>query len=369
MDEPFVIFSGDGHIGQPFDGYRDYIDPAYRDRLSDMAGVQNFFANVVGPMGKLSPELAEVVDKRGVRRSTQSDVYWDVDKRVAELDVEGIACEFAIADSPLAPFFSSLGSAFPADVRSAGARAYNRWAGEFLSASGGRIVGNAEPYPDDIPRTVADLPKLAEQGFVSVTLPGANADPSLPTLESREYDPFWATCCELGIAMNVHVGWGRTQGEAMKFFRNLMPGQSVNMMEPEAMAQAKPGSSDGKAEELFEFVMKNLDAKNPDSPLAFTVHPQQALWRLMLSGVFDRFPTLKVVLTEVRADWVPATFQYLDQLFAEHPGKCELKPSEYYERNVWLTPSSPHRSEAEMLDQIGASKIMFGADIPHPEST
>ncbi len=34
MDDPLVIVSTDGHIGQPFDQYRDYIDPAYRERMS-----------------------------------------------------------------------------------------------------------------------------------------------------------------------------------------------------------------------------------------------------------------------------------------------------------------------------------------------
>jgi predicted TIM-barrel fold metal-dependent hydrolase len=114
---------------------------------------------------------------------------------------------------------------------------------------------------------------------------------------------------------------------------------------------------------------KKIDAKNPDSPLALTLHPQQAIWRMMLSGVFDRYPTLQLVLTEVRADWVPTTMKYLDQRFAEQPRKSELRPSEYFERHIALTPSAPHRAEVEMLDQIGPSKIMFGADIPHPEGT
>jgi predicted TIM-barrel fold metal-dependent hydrolase len=366
--DPLVIFSGDGHIGQPFGGYRDYIDPAYRDRLNDLAEIQEFFATVVfGSLGKMAPELAQIVDERGVR-SGLPEVFWDVDKRVAELDAEGIACELALADSSLAPFFSSLGDAYPADVRTAGSRAFNRWAADFLSAAGGRIVGNAEIYPDDIPGTVADLPGLAERGFVSVTLPGANADESLPRLDSREYEPLWATCAELGLALSVHAGWGRPQGAAMQFFRQLAPGKSANMMQPESGSSAEEG---GETLEALEKLgrEKKIDAKNPDSPLALTLHPQQALWRLMLSGVFDRFPTLQLVLTEVRADWVPATLKYLDQRFAEHPGTCELKPSEYYERQCALTPSAPHRAEIEMLDQIGASKFMFGADIPHPEST
>jgi predicted TIM-barrel fold metal-dependent hydrolase len=138
------------------------------------------------------------------------------------------------------------------------------------------------------------------------------------------------------------------------------------MMQPESGAE-EGGETLAALEKLGRD--KKIDAKNPDSPLALTLHPQQALWRLMLGGVFDRFPTLQLVLTEVRADWVPATLKYLDERFAKHPGKCELKPSEYYERNCAVTPSAPHRAEVEMLDQIGVSKVMFGADIPHPEST
>jgi predicted TIM-barrel fold metal-dependent hydrolase len=371
MDEPLIIVSTDGHIGQPYSGYTDYIDPAYRDRLNDLAEIQEFFATVVfGALGKLPPDLARVVDERGVRKGQKGlpEVFWDVDKRVAELDADGIAGEFVIADSSLAPFFSSLGDAYPADLRSAGSRAFNRWAADFISAAGGRVVANAEMYPDDIAGTVADLPGLAERGFVSVTLPGANADDSLPPLESRDYDPFWATCAELGLTLNVHAGWGRHQGAAMQFMRQLAPGKSVNMMQPES------GSSEEGTVEVVEGLEKlkqenKIDAKNPDSPLALTLNPQQALWRLMLGGVFDRFPTLQLVLTEIRADWAPATMKYLDELFAQHPGKCELKPSEYYERNCVLTPSAPHRAEVEMLDQIGASKVMFGADIPHPEGT
>jgi hypothetical protein len=89
----------------------------------------------------------------------------------------------------------------------------------------------------------------------------------------------------------------------------------------------------------------------------------------MLGGVFDRFPRLKLVLTEVRADWVRPMLNYLDQRFAERSPKCELTPSEYYARNCAVTPTAPHRAEIAMLDQIGVSQFMFGADIPHPEGT
>ena len=52
---------------------------------------------------------------------------------------------------------------------------------------------------------------------------------------------------------------------------------------------------------------------------------RQAMWQMMLGGVFDRHPKLKLMLTEVRADWIPATLQYLDRVFEEH--RAELPSS------------------------------------------
>ncbi len=46
-----------------------------------------------------------------------------------------------------------------------------------------------------------------------------------------------------------------------------------------------------------------------------------------------------------------------------------LKPSEYYRRNIVVTPSSIHRAEVEMRHRIGDDQLLFGADYPHWEGT
>jgi hypothetical protein len=46
-----------------------------------------------------------------------------------------------------------------------------------------------------------------------------------------------------------------------------------------------------------------------------------------------------------------------------------MKPSDYFGRNVFFTPSSPRRREAKLRHEIGVDAFMFGADFPHPEST
>jgi hypothetical protein len=74
-------------------------------------------------------------------------------------------------------------------------------------------------------------------------------------------------------------------------------------------------------------------------------------------------------MTEIRADWVPATLATLDQLAAEAGAPLAMKPSEYYRRNCAVAPSSTHRAEVEMRHEIGLEQMIFGMDYPHHEGT
>jgi hypothetical protein len=98
---------------------------------------------------------------------------------------------------------------------------------------------------------------------------------------------------------------------------------------------------------------------------------RRALWQLMLGGVFDRHPGLKVMMTEVRGDWIPATLRRLDALYEEHradlPGT--RRPSEYWPTNCMAGLSFMHKSEVEMRNEIGVDTINFGRDYPHTEGT
>ena len=355
-----AIVAGDGHVGQPYERYRSYIDPDYRDRLDELAETQAFYrqwAHV--DMLRVPEDLADVVDPERTRaRPDVSELYWDVKKRVAELDAEGIALELVFCADDMAPFFGAMNAVFPPDARAAGIRAFNRFAADVISESNGRIRVNGETSPD-IEEAVAQLPWLAEHGFKSVTPPGY--EPDVPSIDSREYDRFWAACQELGLVLNMHVGWGGPQGVLLDLIHKVRERTIESIQGTNAMETVEAAFLSAMAEEA--------DAKNPNSPFHHTIRPQQAMWRLMLGGVFDRYPDLTLVFTELRADWVPTTLDYLERKFAESTPTCELTPREYYARNVAVTPSSPHRAELELRHEIGVSQFMFGTDLPHPEST
>lgn len=101
---------------------------------------------------------------------------------------------------------------------------------------------------------------------------------------------------------------------------------------------------------------------------------QDQVASLALSGVFDTFPELKIVLIEGGFGWLAPLMWRLDRAYArlkdEVPHLKRL-PSEYIRSNIWFTtqpmeepPNS--RDFRVLLDQLQMDdKIMFATDYPH----
>jgi hypothetical protein len=148
----------------------------------------------------------------------------------------------------------------------------------------------------------------------------------------------------------VHAGYGPVQGPLSTALAGLE-------------ARRKAGASDG---EMAELTVEALTKE-----FFLDLLPRRPMWQLMLSGVFDRHPDLKLLLTEIRADWLPAQLHHLDALYEEHRRdlKAARRPSEYWHSNGLTSLSFAHRAEVEMRDEIGVETIGFGRDYPHPEGT
>ncbi len=94
---------------------------------------------------------------------------------------------------------------------------------------------------------------------------------------------------------------------------------------------------------------------------------------LVIEGVFERIPGLRVVLVEGGLAWLPALCWRLDKhwrrLRDEVPHVRRL-PSEYVREHIWVTTQpieEPERPEdlAETLAWIGWDRVMFSTDYPH----
>jgi hypothetical protein len=116
--------------------------------------------------------------------------------------------------------------------------------------------------------------------------------------------------------------------------------------------------SEDSSQFFFNWVNRNVDSRRP-------------LWQMTLGGVFDRHPELRLMLTEIRLDWIPATLDFLDRLYDEGRGDIPArhKPSEYWRSNCLAGASFIHKVEVGMRHELGVETILFGRDYPHFEST
>ena len=90
--------------------------------------------------------------------------------------------------------------------------------------------------------------------------------------------------------------------------------------------------------------------------------------RMVLAGVFDRFPDLKIIT----GHWGEVVLFYLDRLdMLSRPAKLSRKVSEYLQQHLYVTPSGlfSGRYLRWSLEILGAEHILFSTDYPYQEAS
>jgi predicted TIM-barrel fold metal-dependent hydrolase len=337
MSTHYLVVSADGHAGPPAHVYRDYRDPAFRDAFdAHQAAVE---------AGRMTNEafVAEWDEETGDHELLAA---YDSDVRDKVLDTEGVAAEVLFPDADVlgtgrtasSPFGSGLASGVgegdPAQVF-AGARAHNRWLADFVRQSPVRRIGVAVvPITAGVEESVAEIRSAADLGLKGVMIPTRWFDQ--PAYLDPVYEPVWAACAEAGLVVHTHSGAGPAD-------YTLGPG-FVSIYAAEAWWWAA-----------------------------------RPLWVLLLSGVFERHPTLRYSIAENGAWWLPDLAKRMDEKWvgAHNTRKfgdvfrhdLSMRPSEYLRRNCVLAASTPGPDEIERRHEIGVGNLIWGNDLPHPEGT
>jgi predicted TIM-barrel fold metal-dependent hydrolase len=362
MDEPrLTVVSADSHAGMPPELWPEYFDSRYHDLLPQLARDNQVYTDAITVLSARKGETA-LEDFERAHRTGWHGLH-DPILRMVDMDREGIASEIVFhADHRLGDLFHNAPNrAVPFEVWEAGARAWDRWAHDTFGFARDRFHLVAAIGPcTDMATTVAELDWAAAHGFIGTYVPGYLTHPQLPPLFDEHWEPFWTACEANGLAVFVHAGFGTRQGMLFDQFERIY----------DAVAEAA-GSTD-----VDEMVAHN-DAVPAESIRFFTdflnhnVDSRRPLWQMTLGGVFDRHPALRLVLTEIRMDWMPATFRYLDQVYDERRRDlpASRRPSEYWPTNCLTGASFIHKAEVDLRHEVGVETIAFGRDYPHPEGT
>ena len=215
--------------------------------------------------------------------------------------------------------------------------AWNRWAAEVRSEGQGRLhpVGHVS-LRGDLDWLDAQLAALSSAGIRLALMSTGLVDGR--RLSHPDLDRAWASFVRHGITPTFHVG-----------------GTSLTGMLDEGWV----ANDDIDYMPMLSFPLHGMDA-------------QLALADLVLNGVFERHPVLRVACVELLSRWLPDLCFRLDAAHATHRrisghavSDLTMKPSEYLRRNVRVSAFASEKP-ADIMNQVGPM-LMFGGDFPHPE--
>jgi hypothetical protein len=242
----------------------------------------------------------------------------DMDRRLAAFREAGIDKQILFGTNMDVPVLNrgELGATL--------CRLYNDWVAglvrgheDALYPVGLLPMGSPKSMPGELTRVVKEL------GFKAALLGAYSLD---HTLDEDVFDPVYARAGELGVPLFVHPN---SRGEMTNRFKNF-------------------------------YIMHTI---------ARPTNCTAALVALVIGGVFERFPKLRVAFFECNTEWMlywmhrmDATYEYLKEDYAPY---LAMKPSDYVRRNCLLSCEShePHLPQA--IEEIGEGSLVMASDYPH----
>jgi predicted TIM-barrel fold metal-dependent hydrolase len=266
------------------------------------------------------------------------------EQRVREQDIDGVDAEILYSGASNQNLWRGIKNdeAYRAVVR-----AHNDYVGEeYCPTAPERLFGLGLIPETGVADAISEMEHCLDLGMKGIAL---NAFPSGRSYPSPEDDKFWAAVVELDVPLTVHVEFGF------------------------------PGTTYGGRNQAFKYERAPEDGEN-DVILRFGKYgfrgAQNAV-QLIWTGVFDRFPSLRIYFAETQIGWIPNFLEQMDNHYQRHRywadrllGLKPLKrmPSEYVlEHCYWGFLYNPVGVRT-VRQELGVDRVMWASDFPHAET-
>jgi len=334
----FQIVSADSHVTEHPDCYTSRVAAKYRERaphriyhekLGDLMAMEGLAKPIALSIASAAGEdPKDLLTKRGeeARFEVLPRGGWDTAARLAAQQRDGIGAEILYPTVGM-----EVCNLKDPELKKVCMDAYNDWLAEFAASAADRLFGLGQTPMRDIDESIADLERMKAMGMVGVNLPGRPAIEG-HDYDSEIYDPFWQACVDLGLPPSFHI----------------------------------LTSGDGVA-------VSNVRGHKLNSFMGIIRANQDIVGMLILGGVFDRNPKLKVVCVEADAGWAPHYMHRMDHGYDYHrywmrAMPLERKPSEYFLEHICLTFQND-RPALLNKDHLNLGNLLWANDYPHPDST
>jgi predicted TIM-barrel fold metal-dependent hydrolase len=356
MDElGFIPFDCDNHYYEALDAFTRHLDPKLGPRCVQWSEIDGRRYHVVGgrisrvvtnptfdpiaPPGAMhdyfrgNPDGKNPLEFLAVREPIRP-AYRDRDARIKTLDEHGLSAVWLFPT--LGMLFEELLKHDPGAVALT-FTAFNRWLIEDWGfAFQDRIF--AAPYISlaDPEWACSEVEWAIGEGARTIVMRAA-----APTTVTGQrspfdvtYDPFWARVNEAGITVVIHAGDSgySSNGYANDSFSAQFSGGWKPSIKSFAIERA-----------AADFVITSVFEK-----------------------LFDRFPNIRMASVENGSSYLRDAIDKLGSTHHKMPGYFTTHPVETLRQNWWINPfweDDPH----ELVELMGADRVIFGSDWPHIE--
>lgn len=343
------VLDADAHVMEPPGWLESYVDPSVRDRIPAMDGGDTDFADLLRQSAASHERRQREADEADAARRelmTMPRKGWlalggnDPTERTIALDELGFELQVVY---PTGAFPQVVGT--PADAQAAAAIGLNRGLAEFCADDDRLLPVAYVPLHHGTDVALQILGDATDRGIPVVMVDmvpakGAKA-PGHP-----DHDRFWAAVVDAGVLLSVHIGldngWRPIRRE---FFDN---GRTLEHFRSDAPGDAFSYMAIGYPAELF-------------------------LSSMILDGVLERFPGLRISVAELGAVWVPGFLHHLDQAARsfrrlQDLSHLSMPPSDYVRRQVRFTPFAGE-PVGWMIESSSPDLYCFSSDYPHHEGS
>lgn len=202
------------------------------------------------------------------------------------------------------------------------AKAYNNWLHEKYLKASTRFKGVALIPMQDVPNAVVELRRAVNKlGMVGAMIPSNGLKQHI---SAKEYWPVYEEAEKLDCVIAVHGG----------SYRDL--GFDTFTVFPATRALGMP------------------------FPLAI------AMTGMIVDGVFDRFPNLRVGFLEGGTSWIPMVLDRLEREVEYGGLNLKQSPLDYFRSGkVFVACEGNEKALAYGIERIGPEPFMFASDFPH----
>lgn len=330
----FKIISSDGHVIEPRDLWTTRVDAKFKDRAPRMVREEDadwwYCDGQRLSSAKIGSEAGTRFQDQPVLKTRWEDTRlggYIPDEHVKDMELEGVYGGVIYPTVGLLLFSTIKDSQFLTGLF----KAYNDWMADFCSPYPARLKGIAAINLDDVEAGVKELERATKKGLVGGII--TVCPPPERSYSQPMYDPFWSAAQDLNVPLSLHVATVR-------------PAAWPDLL----------GHELEKRVNQDHWVRKSLSL-------------------IIYSGVFERFPKLRIGTVEHELSWIPFFLERLDFWYKTKRGiegwipfKNGMVPSDFFHRNSF----SSFQEDAlgiKLRHLIGIDNMTWGWDYPHEVST